>query len=83
MKHGAAATTSVQTAPYASCAIDVEYKTGESKAAGLANRYADGSGVVSWTWTVGTRTTPGTWPVTVTCVGGGKSATGKTNIQVT
>ena len=83
VKHGANATATVQTAPYASCKIEVDYKSGESKAAGLADRFADGAGVVSWTWVVGTRTTPGTWPVTVTCTGGGKSAVGKASIQVT
>ncbi len=47
VKHGANATATVQTAPYASCSIEVDYKSGESKAAGLASRFADGMGVVS------------------------------------
>ncbi len=81
--HGATATAKVTTAPGAACSIEVDYKSGESKAAGLVDKTADGAGAVSWTWMVGTRTTPGSWPVTVTCMGGGKSATVKTNIQVT
>jgi len=81
--HGATATAKVTTAPGAACSIEVDYKSGESKAAGLVDKTADSAGAVSWTWMVGTRTTPGSWPVTVTCAGGGKSAVGKTNIQVT
>ena len=60
-------TATVRTAPAADCAIDVEYKSGPATAAGLDQKTASGSGIVRWTWKVGTRTTPGDWPVTVTC----------------
>jgi hypothetical protein len=30
---------------------------------------------VSWTWKVGTRTAPGTYPITVTCNPGGTAQT--------
>jgi hypothetical protein len=60
-------TATVRTAPAADCAIDVEYKSGPATAAGLDQKTAPGSGIVRWTWKVGTRTTPGDWPVTVTC----------------
>lgn len=34
---------------------------------------ADAKGNISWSWMVGTRTTPGSWPVVITC--GGEVAT--------
>ena len=38
-----------------------------TSAAGLGDKTASSTGVVSWTWKVGTRTTPGSWPVIVGC----------------
>lgn len=67
------ATAKVKTAAGASCTIDVEYKSGPSTAAGLGPKTASSSGIASWTWKVGGRTTPGSWPVTVTCSKSGKS----------
>jgi hypothetical protein len=64
---GNVATATARTAPNANCSIDVEYKSGPSTAAGLYPKTASASGTVAWSWKVGTRTTPGTWPVTVTC----------------
>ena len=64
---GAFATANVKTSPGAHCSIDVEYKSGQSTAAGLGPKYASNTGVASWTWKVGSRTTAGSWPVTVTC----------------
>jgi micrococcal nuclease len=68
-------TATVRTAPGAACSIEVEYASGPSGAAGLDPAMASGSGVVSWTWLVGTRTTPGDWSVTVTCSKGSDSQT--------
>jgi hypothetical protein len=68
---GSNATATVRTAPGAYCTIVVTYKSGPSKAAGLTPKNADGSGVASWTWKVGTRTTLGSWPVKVACSSGG------------
>ena len=76
------ATASVKTVPGASCTIVVEYKSGPSSAAGLGPRTADSSGVASWTWKVGGRTTPGSWPVTVTCSEGAGSASVVEYLQV-
>jgi hypothetical protein len=76
---GSYATVSVHTAPGATCDITVIYKSGPSTAQGLYERQADGNGDVSWTWKVGTRTTPGTWPVIITC---GKQ-TLRTSVTVT
>jgi hypothetical protein len=66
-------TATARTAPGANCTIDVEYKSGPSHAAGLGPKTASSAGAVSWTWLVGTRTTPGDWPVTVTCSTGSAS----------
>jgi hypothetical protein len=45
----------------------VRYKSGPSTAAGLIPKTTDANGDVAWSWKVGTRTTPGSWPVTITC----------------
>jgi hypothetical protein len=79
---GSYATATIQTAPGASCSIDVEYKSGSSTAAGLDPKAADGSGAVTWRWRVGAKTTPGNWPVTVTCNEGGATAKGTRDLTV-
>src|SRR5713101_652275 len=57
------ATLTIRTTPGANCLIVVHYKSGSSKAKGLVQKVADGSGRVSWTWRVGSNTTPGRWPI--------------------
>jgi hypothetical protein len=52
------------------CSITVYYKSGPSHAAGLYSKRPT-SGRVSWTWKVGTRTTPGRWPIRVSCATAG------------
>ena len=64
--HGAYATITVRTNPGAMCSITVYYKSGPSEAQGLGLMVAGGDGLCSWTWKVGTRTTPGTWRIQVT-----------------
>ena len=64
---GGYATLHASTYPGAMCSITVLYKSGPSKAQGLFDKAADGTGAVSWTWNVGTRTTPGEWPIDVWC----------------
>jgi hypothetical protein len=61
------ATLTVSTAPGANCSIAVHYKSGPSRAKGLIPKLASSSGRVSWTWRVGSNTTPGRWPIVVTC----------------
>jgi hypothetical protein len=56
------------------CSISVYYKSGRSKAAGLYPKRPY-HGRVSWTWKVGTRTTPGRWPITVSCGSAGRLRT--------
>jgi hypothetical protein len=75
--HGAYATLTVAVSPRATCSITVHYKSGPSHAHGLEPK----SGVrISWTWKVGTRTTPGPWPIVVSC---GSAGTLQTYLSVT
>jgi hypothetical protein len=82
VRPGDDATITVQTAPTASCLITVRYKSGPSRARGLDPQEADARGRVTWTWRVGSRTTPGRWPITVTCSSGGRQGTLETSFVV-
>jgi micrococcal nuclease len=62
----------------ATCSITVLYKSGSSHARGLTSRKPSG-GKVSWTWMVGTNTTPGRWPIYVDC---GSAGILRTNLVV-
>jgi micrococcal nuclease len=77
-RHGQATTLKAKTSPNTVCSIRVEYKSGPSHAQGLGAKTSDGVGNVSWTWIVGSNTTPGQWPIYVTC----GSASGQTYITV-
>ncbi len=79
---GQDATIVAQTAPNADCRISVVYKSGPSRASGLYPKAADRRGVVRWTWRVGTRTTPGRWPIIITCSIGGREGTLRTSFDV-
>jgi len=70
---GAYATLKAKTIPNALCDITVFYKSGPSTAQGLYTKYPDSSGSVSWTWKVGTSTTPGSWRIVVEASYGGKT----------
>lgn len=63
------ATLEIHARPGAQASIEVDYKSGPSHAKGLYPQTANSSGDVTWTWFVGTRTTPGDWPVIVTANG--------------
>lgn len=67
--HGNVATVVVRTSPGAYCSIAVTYRSGPSTAQGLDPKTAGLDGIISWSWIVGTRTTPGDWPIEVTCDG--------------
>lgn len=75
---GSTATVGARSAPNVGCDITVIYKSGASTAAGLYPKTTDGNGNVSWSWKVGTRTTPGSWPVIITC----GNATARTVVNV-
>ena len=64
---GQVATLGAHYTPGVLCTIVVHYKSGPSKAQGLGAKHTDGSGNVSWSWIIGTNTTRGQWPITVTC----------------
>ena len=64
---GQVATLGAHYTPGVLCTIVVHYKSGPSKAQGLGAKRTDGSGNVSWSWIIGTNTTHGQWPITVTC----------------
>ena len=63
---GSYATLTASVMPARTCSITVYYKSGPSHAAGL-NSKRPRNGRVSWTWKVGTRTTPGRWRIFVSC----------------
>lgn len=79
---GGDATVTVQTAPGVLCLITVRYKSGPSKARGLVPKTADNRGIVTWTWQVGTGTTPGLWPIIVTCSAGGHQGSFEASLDV-
>jgi hypothetical protein len=64
------ATLVARVVPSRRCSIVVHYKSGPSTAQGLYPKRPR-NGRVSWTWKVGTRTTPGRWPIWVSCGGAG------------
>lgn len=75
INRGAYATISILTAPNVLCTITVYYKSGPSEAQGLEPKISDGNGNCSWTWKVGTRTTPGNWKIVITAEGIGSIET--------
>lgn len=62
---GDSASLSAKVAPGATADIDVIYKSGSSRAAGLEPKQADANGEVSWTWNVGSKTAAGSWTIIV------------------
>jgi hypothetical protein len=74
---GSYATLTVAVSPARTCSITVYYKSGPSEAAGL---YPKRGTRIAWTWKVGTRTTPGRWPIVISC---GRAGTLRTSFVVT
>jgi hypothetical protein len=69
---GSEASVTVAVSPAQTCSITVNYKSGFSQAAGL---YPQRGTRITWTWTVGSRTTPGRWPIVVSCTRSGSIQT--------
>ncbi|MFC5531628.1 hypothetical protein [Cohnella yongneupensis] len=69
VRPGRKATLVVRTKPGVSVDLSVLYKSGRSQAKHLGTATADASGMVSWTWLVSGRTTPGEWSLKVTGAG--------------
>jgi hypothetical protein len=76
------ATLHARTAPGADCEIVVIDKSGPSRAKGLLPKQADRKGEVAWQWRVGSNTTPGRWPILVTCSKGHEAAELETAFEV-
>jgi hypothetical protein len=76
---GSHASLTVAVASASTCSITVNYLSGPSSAQGLYPKRSSG-GRVSWIWMVGTRTTPGRWPIVVSC---GAAGTLRTSFVVT
>jgi len=60
-------TLNAQSAPGTLCTLTVTYRSGPSHAQGLDSKTSDATGNVSWTWFVGSSTSPGKWPIVVSC----------------
>src|SRR5437763_9312456 len=72
----------IQTRPGASCGISVVYQSGPSRARGLIPQTADSKGRIGWRWRVGSNTTPGRWPIVVTCGKDGDTGALRTTFDV-
>jgi hypothetical protein len=79
VSRGDYATLTARVRPSRTCSITVYYKSGPSSAQGLYPKRPR-LGRVSWTWKVGTRTTPGRWPIRVRC---GSAGSFRTSFVVT
>jgi hypothetical protein len=79
VSRGDYATLIAHVIPSRLCSITVYYKSGPSTAQGLYPKRPR-LGRVSWTWKVGTRTTPGRWPIRVSC---GSAGAFRTSFVVT
>lgn len=79
---GNTASLTVSTASGAACTIEVRYSSGPSRAKGLEPARAGPSGRITWSWRVSQRTTPGDWPVRVTCLMGEQDDALETSVRV-
>ena len=79
---GENATLQALTTPGASCDITVYYKSGPSTASSLYPKTADSDGYISWTWKVGTNTTPGSWRIVVSASYDSQTASDSTYFTV-
>ncbi|HEY8636691.1 MAG TPA: DUF4236 domain-containing protein [Candidatus Limnocylindrales bacterium] len=76
------AMVSIKTSAGARCSIVVKYESGPSTAAGLVDKTANSTGAISWSWKVGSRTTRGTWPISISCQLGSRSGSVDTSFTV-
>ncbi len=65
VSRGNTATLSIRGKPGTEYVIEVFYATTVSTAKGLEPKVADGDGLVTWTWRVGSRTKPGTHRIVI------------------
>lgn len=69
-KRGNQASMTVRGTPSALYTLEIKYKSGWSVANGLGAQTADADGLVTWSWKVGSRTTPGVWEIKITDASG-------------
>jgi len=69
VSRGAVASLTAQTVSAAQCGMTIYYSSGAVSMSGVA----DGSGQITWTWTVSTGITPGQYIIVVTASSGGSS----------
>jgi len=81
ISRGSQVSITINTAPNVLCTIAVYYKSGPSTAQGLDPKNSDGNGNCTWSWKVGTRTTPGNWKIVITADGVGQTETTFTVIE--
>ena len=67
VRRGHDARLTVRTAPETQCLLLVQYRVGGAPANVAIPKRADGKGLVSWTWRVDPKATPGSWPIIVHC----------------
>lgn len=65
VQNGKKATLKIQGAPNTEYKLFVYYPSKSGEAKGIGAVTSDSDGYASWTWTVGTRTTPGNHKITV------------------
>lgn len=71
VKPGRKATLVIRTKPGTVVDLAILYKSGLSQAKHLGSATADAAGIISWTWHVSGRTTPGQWSWHVSNADGG------------
>ena len=76
VNHGDDASVTVVVSPKARRTIGVYYSTTRSHPRGLGAKTAK---TITWTWTVGSNTKSGSWPVKIDC---GKSGKAQTTVVV-
>jgi hypothetical protein len=76
VSRGDSASVTVAVSPKARCTIGVYYSTTKSGARGLGPKTAK---TITWTWTAGSTTKTGRWPVKIDC---GKSGQVRSSITV-
>lgn len=65
LRPGRKARVVARTEPGGQVSLEVNYKSGRSKAKNLGDAAANADGLVEWTWHVSGNTTPGVWELTV------------------
>ena len=81
---GGSATIAARTSAGATCSIAVTLRSGRVSTVAVLQtpEIADGSGNVSWTWSIRSNTTPGTASAVIRCVLGSKAGSARTTFAM-